>query len=119
MAAEEREKRICDVCGQVDTAPRHIYLPDPANPLPVNQGHVSAVQAMKDLSGAERRLIVADLQDQTLQLRHMDCCAEAGCPDGSCNAIVEKAKGKQNDELVRFITNGNVDGLGEELRSGK
>jgi len=112
MAAEAREKRICDACGQVDTAPRHVFAEDPANPLEVNEAFVEAVNGRSDVSRAEKRLIIMDLRDRTLQMRHMDCCAEAGCPDGTCDSIVDAAGGLQNDELVTFITEGNVDGLG-------
>jgi hypothetical protein len=38
-------------------------------------------------------------------LRHMDCCAAAGCPDGSCDKILEEARktgDHHGDKLIAF-----------------
>lgn len=57
------QSRGCDVCGQVDTGPRHITA---------------------TVSGE-------NLAPDTC--RHFACCARAGCPDGSCNVIMAEAQG--------------------------
>lgn len=55
----KRVLRECDACHQVDDAGHHQV-------------------AVPDASGA---LVV--------ESRHFACCAAAGCPDGSCNAILK------------------------------
>ena len=40
------------------------------------------------------------------QMRHLDCCAAAGCPDGSCDSILAKAGGARGAELISFLTGG-------------
>lgn len=33
------------------------------------------------------------------ELRHLDCCLNSGCPDGSCETQLRSAKGIKGDEL--------------------
>lgn len=33
--------------------------------------------------------------------RHMDCCREAGCPDGSCDAVLSSVTGEPKGEELR------------------
>ena len=40
--------------------------------------------------------------------RHMDCCREAGCPDGSCPVVTKGAEDLRNDELRAHLTNPEV-----------
>lgn len=35
--------------------------------------------------------------------RHMDCCREVGCPDGSCVAVTEGAEGLRGLDLLEHI----------------
>lgn len=42
------------------------------------------------------------LDDGGTQMRHMDCCREAGCPDGTCDAITETDL--RGDELRTYLT---------------
>jgi hypothetical protein len=78
------ESRSCDVCGQVDDHPRHVIHSDGTHPI---------TGAPVDLS----------------LVRHMDCCSGAGCPDGSCDVIVEHAKGKQGSQLrAHIVKNGDA-----------
>lgn len=38
------------------------------------------------------------------QLRHMDCCREAGCPDGSCDQLVAAgAEDLRGPALVEYL----------------
>lgn len=102
---DERALRICDVCGQIDDHPRHVFV---ADNIPVNQAHVEAVLERDDLSPAVRSRIAQDVMDTTIQQRHMDCCHAAGCPargtDADCAQFA--ATGLTGDELVRHITGG-------------
>jgi hypothetical protein len=47
--------------------------------------------------------------DDTTQVRHMDCCAEAGCPaepGKQCGDLERAGSGLRNDELLRNIVGG-------------
>lgn len=47
---------------------------------------------------------VLAMADGSTQTRHMDCCREAGCPDGSCDEVTAGAEDLRGDELVAFLT---------------
>lgn len=42
--------------------------------------------------------------------RHMDCCAAAGCPDGSCGQIMADSGHAHGAALVAHLTGGRGDG---------
>jgi hypothetical protein len=127
---EDRPQRFCDSCGGVDDAPRHVYgtadgegLSDPAmaaNAVLEHPEHASA--------------IFAHIQDRATVVKHMDCCAADGCPDGTCNVIHEMAPGTsvrlgfkfakddgvlRNKDLLKFILDGNVDHVGQEANEAR
>lgn len=111
-----RPLRICDLCGQVDDHPRHVVAHAPGS-VPVNQPLVAQIKGTRGLSPEVKAAVIADIEDTSLELRHMDCCAQAGCPDGSCVAIrkVGNASKLKGMELVGFLTSGKVDGVGEKI----
>lgn len=115
MATKEvRPLRICDVCGQVDDHPRHVFV---TAGLPVNSDHLQSVLSM-DLDPDVRSTIAADVVDTTTQLRHMDCCREVGCPDGTCNAIAETgAADLKGAALVKHLTSGKVDDVAAKVNA--
>jgi hypothetical protein len=94
------------VCGQVDDHPRHVFVAEP-NAFPYNaeiaRGVLESVEDHDDLLR-----ILAEVQDTTVQHRHMDCCREAGCPTGDCDAMPEELKGLKGYELVEGITGEKV-----------
>ena len=47
---------------------------------------------------------VTALADGGTLMRHMDCCREAGCPDGSCDEVTKGAEELRGDELVQHLT---------------
>jgi hypothetical protein len=47
---------------------------------------------------------VTALADGGTLMRHMDCCREAGCPDGSCDEVTQGAEKLRGDELVQHLT---------------
>jgi hypothetical protein len=62
--------------------------------------------------------VIADLLDTSIQLRHMDCCAGVGCPDGSCNVIHAMTPGDKTltgKDLLKHLTSGAVDNVGTDL----
>lgn len=81
---ERRPLRVCDACGGIDDLPRHSHITGPDQPFPAEPAWLDAVIASEDMSPVEKRDAVAVLVDETWQMRHMACCAAAGCPDGSC-----------------------------------
>jgi hypothetical protein len=109
-----RPKRVCDVCGGFDDHPRHV-IGHTADAAPaVDQAVVKALAAHVDFATDEGAAAIADLMDTTLQLRHMDCCAAAGCPDGTCAEIHRRAPAPagsplRGDDLLEFLTSGTVD----------
>lgn len=47
------------------------------------------------------------LDDGSTQLRHLDCCASAGCPDGSCDQTVADSGGLTGEKLIAYLTKGS------------
>jgi hypothetical protein len=109
-----RPIRVCDVCGGFDDHPRHV-IGHAANEAPaVDQAVVKALAVHVDFTTDEGGAAIADLMDTTLQLRHMDCCASVGCPDGTCVEIHRRTPAPANsplrgDDLLEFLTSGAVD----------
>lgn len=101
----DRPLRSCDVCGQIDDHPRHIFLAQGSGQeFAVNKAAVQAVYDNGDLSVADAVAMVRDLEDVSSITRHMDCCREAGCPTGDCN----NAPAKTGYALVEAITGEKV-----------
>lgn len=69
--------RICDICGVIDDGPRHVIGHAPGE-VPVDAAMVSHVQTA-DLPEHVRAAALEALNDSTLQIRHLTCCAAAGC----------------------------------------
>lgn len=36
--------------------------------------------------------------------RHLDCCRDAGCPDGTCNVVTDGAEGQTGADLLGHLT---------------
>jgi hypothetical protein len=94
--------RVCDVCGGVDDHPRHQVVGDPGTGPP-NDVAVSAVLEA-DLSSDMRVTLLNDLYDTSLLLRHLDCCRNTGCPDGTCDTQTAGAETLRGAELLRHLT---------------
>jgi hypothetical protein len=75
------ETRTCDKCGQTDTAPRHVQYVAFSHPV----------------TGEGTDLSVS---------KHVDCCAEDGCPicTTTMQAVGEAGVGK-DDALRNFLQN--------------
>ncbi len=102
--ADQRPLRSCDVCGQIDDHPRHTFLALASGvEFPVNDAAVQAVYDTKGLATADAVRIVNDLQDPSVQERHLDCCRDAGCPDGSCDAQLKKVKDAHGIAIVQAL----------------
>lgn len=103
-----RVLRVCDLCGGVDDHPRHVIAGTSGGPAVVTAptdevlGKVTAAVAGMD-SGAAARLL-RDLMDTSSSDRHLDCCADAGCPTGTCGPQVADAGGKTGKAMLVHLT---------------
>ena len=94
--------RVCDLCGGVDDHPRHVIAggtpgvyPPPSDDI-VNR----VIAAAPD---GDRARLVRDLMDTGSSDRHMDCCREAGCPDGTCTTQTAGAENERGAALLEHL----------------
>lgn len=102
VEATERPRRVCDVCYGFDTAPRHV-IAHPQGAVQVEPDAVQRLAQSVDFKSPEGAAALTDLMDTSLQLRHIDCCREAGCPDGTCNVVTLGAQDLKDDDLVQHL----------------
>ena len=99
--SDERPTRMCDECGGVDTHARHVFA------YAGGEGVTSAEAAnlaLKNAGDEHRMTVLQQVQDNTTVMRHLDCCREAGCPDGTCNQVTAGAEDLRGDDLTKFLT---------------
>lgn len=115
MATKEaRPLRICDLCGGLDDHPRHVIAQAPGS-VPVSREHLAAVLGDTSLDAETKTQLAVDITDTSIQQRHMDCCREAGCPDGSCDAIAATgAESLRGEALLKHLTSGKIDNIGAQ-----
>ena len=101
MAGETRPMRMCDSCGQVDDHPRHVFAT--ADGAGVTDATIGA-KALRAATDDDFEAILAQVQDGTTIMKHMDCCRADGCPDGSCNTVTAGAEDKTGAALVKHLT---------------
>lgn len=97
----DRPLRGCELCGGVDTDPRHVVA-TPKGDAGVPEGVI-----LKRLiaNGIPDEALTEIMQDDT-QVRHLDCCAAAGCPaepEAQCGAPERAGSGKTGDELLALL----------------
>lgn len=78
--------RVCDICGLIDDLPRHVVAHDPGAAPATSGRALDAVLENTTASTADKAAAVAAIEDDTLQIRHIPCCAAAGCPTGTCQS---------------------------------
>jgi hypothetical protein len=105
MAVKEtRPVRMCDLCGGVDDHPRHVFAHATGDaPTDVEVG-MKALDAAPDAPA--KSAVMAHIRDTSTSMRHMDCCREAGCPDGTCDQVTAGAENKRGMDLVKHIQKG-------------
>lgn len=106
MTEETRPLRMCDTCGGVDDHPRHVFAHAPGDGVTSTETAGLALRNAGDDEAASVA-ILAQVMDNTTVMRHMDCCREAGCPDGTCNIVTKGAEDLKGDALVAHLTEGN------------
>jgi len=100
---DHRVKHVCDVCGGFDDHPRHsMYAPGAEQAVPDPALVVRVAKTLPD--DADGAQAMKDLMDTATIVRHMDCCRDVGCPDGSCGSVLDAAGGKTGDPLVKHLT---------------
>ena len=113
MADEKRPVRACDVCGQVDDHPRHV--------IGVAEGGVPSDDVIdKIIKAGASGAAIRQVMDPATTIRHMDCCAAAGCPDGSCNAIHAAAgndKPLTGEKLLKHLNSDAVSKIGQDINA--
>lgn len=96
-----RPLRVCDLCGQVDDHPRHVIAGNVGGAFAPSDGALDNVLA--EAPEDQRRELVRALLDTTSSDRHLDCCRDAGCPDGSCDRVTEGAEGLTGADLLDHL----------------
>jgi len=105
--------RVCDLCGGVDDHPRHVVAGVIGDAHPVDESLRQAIaDNIEDLRAAGKVDMATvlrlgrDFDDTTSQDRHLDCCAAAGCPSGTCGPQLVGADGKTGAALRKHILKG-------------
>lgn len=97
-----RVLRVCDLCGAVDDHPRHVIAGTESGAFARPSDEI--LNKVIDAAPAEERArLIQDLIDTTSSDRHLDCCAAAGCPTGTCGPQVEGAPGVGRQMLDHLV----------------
>lgn len=97
----DRPLRGCPLCGGVDDHPRHVIgkgvLPETR---PVDEVVNRVISLVPEV---DRGRVLFELLGGRGQSRHIDCCREAGCPDGSCGVITAGAEHLRGAALLDHL----------------
>ena len=97
-----RVLRVCDLCGGVDDHPRHVLAGN--EPDVFARPSDAILNRVVDAAPAEERgRLVRELIDTTSSDRHLDCCAAAGCPTGTCGPQVADVPGTGQQMLDHLV----------------
>jgi hypothetical protein len=96
--------RVCDLCGGVDDHPRHVLAGGISAPTYAPPTEEIIARVIETSPPDQRNRLLRELMDLSSSDRHMDCCREAGCPDGSCNVVTAGAEQLRGDELLAHLT---------------
>jgi hypothetical protein len=101
LIGDDRPLRVCDLCGGVDDHPRHVVAGVMRDVFHPSDGALERVMA--EAPEDQRTELVRALMDTTSSDRHMDCCRDAGCPDGSCGVMTQGAEGMTGADLLDHL----------------
>jgi hypothetical protein len=99
---DDRPLRVCDLCGGVDNHPRHVIAGPQLDAFTRASDDIINRVLETAPEEAQARLL-RDLMDTGTTDRHMDCCRDAGCPDGTCDVVTAGAEDKRGDELLTHL----------------
>ena len=109
------DQRLCMSCGKVDSHPRHVHGTAGGDAPTTPE---IAARALAAASDSSREAVLAQIMDTSTVIKHLDCCAADGCPDGSCDVIVPAADGAKGSKLREFLTSGSsVAQVGADLNA--
>ncbi len=98
--------RVCDLCGGCDDHPRHVIAGgDPKAKVIEQPGEDIVAKVLEAAKPEDRARLLRDLMDVSSSDRHLDCCREAGCPDGTCDVVTAGAESKRGADLLKHIVN--------------
>lgn len=104
MSDDQRPVRMCDSCGGVDNHPRHVFATGPDDGASLAE---VGAKAIENAAAEDRAAIIAQAQDTSTIMKHMDCCRADGCPDGTCYQVTAGAEDKRGPALVKHLTQEN------------
>jgi hypothetical protein len=87
-----RALRVCDLCGGVDDHPRHVLAGGDTGMFDRPTDDIMN-RVIDTAPPEERGRLLRELLDTGTTDRHLDCCAEAGCPTGTCGPQIADAPG--------------------------
>lgn len=94
--------RVCDLCGAVDDHPRHVLAGGQRDVYPRPTDEILD-KVMKTAPAEQMARLVRELMDTSSSDRHLDCCREAGCPDGTCVTQTAGAEDKRGADLLDHL----------------
>jgi hypothetical protein len=98
-----RALRVCDLCGDVDDHPRHVLAGGDRGIYP-EPTPATVLKVVRTAPGDLVDELLAQLLDTGSSDRHLDCCRDAGCPDGSCPARTAGAEELRGADLLAHLT---------------
>lgn len=102
---ESRPPRVCDLCGGVDTDPRHSFGGPLANTFRnAPDDVVDKVLANAEQYPEHRSRLLRELMDTGSLDLHKDCCRDAGCPTGTCAEELDEVGDLRGSELRDALT---------------
>lgn len=97
-----RPIRVCDLCGGVDDHPRHTIAGAIPGLFPKISDEI-VDRVISNAPGGHEGRLVRDLLDTGSSERHKDCCREAGCPEGLCDAETAGAEDLRGADLLEHL----------------
>jgi hypothetical protein len=104
---EGRALRVCDLCGGVDDHPRHVIAGDVTDAFTA-PGDDIVNKVLDAAPTADRARLLRELNDTTSSDRHLDCCAQAGCPTDTCGPQVAGSPGTGRKMLDHIVGAGDL-----------
>ncbi len=96
--------RVCDLCGGVDDGPRHVIVGAAPGTEIFGPPSEDVINRVLELAPpADRGRLLASLMDRSAVEYHMDCCREAGCPDGTCDRVTAGAEDLRDGDLLAHL----------------
>lgn len=113
MVGGDRPLRVCDLCGGVDDHPRHVIAgQDKVFSRPPD--HIIR-RVLDNAPHDDQARLLGDLMDATSSDRHIDCCAAAGCPTGTCDIQAADAPGIGTAMVEHVLTDDVVQAVRRHL----